>query len=81
MKWTKLEEKAGLSPGDVVLLRDPYNRVMYGSGGYTVVRVGSQNVLVSCDVRWAPNGPWHHQEHRVPIYHVAAVALPERIAS
>jgi hypothetical protein len=77
VKRTKLEEKAGLSPGDVVLLRDPYDRIAYGQGGYKVERVGSQNVLVSCDVRWAPDGPWHHQEHKVPIHHVVAVALPE----
>ena len=76
MKRTKLEERAGLSPGDVVLLVDPHNRIAYGQGGYKVERVGSQNVLVSCDVRWSPTGPWYHQEHRVPIFHVAAVALP-----
>ena len=79
-KRTKLEERAGLSRGDLVLLRDPNNRIMYGDGGYKVERVGSQNVLVSCDVRWSPAGPWHHQEHRVPIYHVVFVALKERAA-
>jgi predicted RNase H-like nuclease (RuvC/YqgF family) len=79
-KLSKHERTAGFKTGDVVMLRDPRGNgpgtVAYGSGGYEVVKVGPQNVLVSSDVQFAPGGPVYHHEHRVPLHHVAAVALP-----
>ena len=65
-----------MKPGDLVEVFDPYHRISYGQGGrgiYKVVRIGRVNVIASCDVRFSPTGPWHRQEHKIPIAHVVRV--------
>jgi len=58
---------AGLSvkPGDWLEFKDPTGRTYY-SGIYKVEKVGRVNVEVSQDVRFAPDGPWYHQTHKLP---------------
>ena len=70
-----------MKAGDLIVAHDPAGRVMYGDGGYKVVRVGRVNVLASCDVRFSPTGPWFHQEHRIPLSHVSRVVPGEGGAS
>lgn len=71
-----------LKPGDVILCKDPYNRVSYGLGGvglYKVVKAGRVNVRASSRTRYSPTGPWHEHEHKIPLTHVVRVVRPEEI--
>jgi len=63
--------------GDLAIFADP--AVSYGYGGYKVEKVGPKNLAVSCDVRFAPDGPWHHQEHVIPRAHLKEVFRLEPI--
>lgn len=77
-RMTVINRKA-LKPGDWIEVRDPNKRVSYGAGGagvYKVVKVGRVNVTASIDVRFSPTGPWHHQEHTIPLAHVVRVIPP-----
>jgi len=57
--------------------------VSYGSGGgvFKVIKVGRANVRASIDVRFSPTGPWHHQEHTIPISHIVRIIPPGEIGS
>jgi len=47
--------------------------VYYGRDAYLVEAVGSTKLKVSCDVRFAPDGPLHHQAHVFPRAHLKEV--------
>lgn len=77
MSIVPLEE---VRAGDFALFEDPAKRVMYGAGhSYKVEKVGPKNLDVSGDVRFAPDGPWHHQEHKLPRAHLKEVFRLEPI--
>ena len=63
--------------GDYAFFSDP--GVAYGMGVYKVEATGRTFLAVSCDVRFAPDGPWHHQEHRFPRAHLKEVFRQEPI--
>jgi len=77
-KTTEAAARVTLKSGDWIEVKDPADRIFYG-GLYKVERVGRANVLTSCDVRFAPNGPIFHQEHRIPLAHVVRVVPPEQV--
>ena len=57
--------------GDIAVFSHP--SVAYGVGGYKVESIGTKTIKVSCDVRFSPTGPWHHQEHRFPRAHLKEI--------
>jgi hypothetical protein len=73
MSIVPLEE---VRAGDLATFEHPAHA--YG-GGYKVEKVGPKNLNVSCDVRFAPDGPWHHQEHKIPRAHLKEVFRLEPI--
>lgn len=76
-------DRKDLKPGDWIEVRDPNKRIAHGTdgaGAYKVVKVGRVNVVASIDVRFSPTGPWHHQEHKIPIGHIVRVIPPSEIA-
>lgn len=77
-KLSKRENDAGLRIGDEVWVKDESGREGYGPSGMggKVVRVGRDNIVIATNVRFRPEGPWFHHEHKVPIRHVVAVAIP-----
>src|SRR5574337_1234698 len=75
-------DRKDLKPGDWIEVRDPNKRIAYGTGGagaYKVVKVGRVNVIASIDVRFSPTGPWHHQEHKIPLGHIVRVIPPSEL--
>lgn len=79
---TREIDRKQLKPGDWIEVRDPNRRISYGQGGpgaYKVVKVGRVNVIASVDVRFSPTGPWHHQEHKIPLHHVVRVIPPNEM--
>ena len=71
-------EKKELVPGALIEVRDPFSHISYGggpggSGVYKVIKAGRVNVRTETDVRFAPDGPWYHQEHTIPLKHVVRV--------
>lgn len=66
--------------GDLAVFKDA--TVAYGTGGYTVAKVGMRNLTVTCRVRFSPTGPWHDQTHTFPRAHLHAVfrETPERVS-
>jgi len=76
-------EKRDLTPGVWIEVFDSSRHVSYGMGGrglFQVVKCGRVNVRASCDVRFAPDGPWHHQEHVIPLFHVMRVVPATELA-
>ncbi len=75
-------DRKELKPGDWIEVRDPDNRVSYGLGGagiFQVIKVGRVNVKASIEVRFAPDGPWHRQEHTIPLHHIVRVMPPSEL--
>lgn len=68
-----------LQPGVWIEVADPTRRTVYG-GVFKVIRAGRVNVRASCDVRFSPTGPWHHQEHTIPLAHVVRVVPASEVA-
>jgi hypothetical protein len=63
---SSIDPKSILKVGDeIIAYCDPMWRSAILSG--TVKSIGRVNVKISLSVRFAPDGPWHHQEHTVPI--------------